>query len=159
MAKLTYAQQLMHPNWQRRRLHMLEQAAWQCTSCYAEEVTLHVHHRQYFKGRMAWEYSDDELAVLCKNCHDIEHHDDEQLKRMLVLVPMGMAPVSCAVAVLAGYFGHDVEAVEAMADEIGVYDRLRFVGDLAARLRSIPDAGLKDISEYIDAIAKERKRA
>lgn len=100
MSKLTYTQQLAHPLWQRRRLEMLNEAGWQCMSCYNEEAQLHVHHRQYFKGRMAWEYSNAELQVLCGACHARLHVVDEQIKAILCRVPPDEA-----LALLAGFYG------------------------------------------------------
>lgn len=73
MTKMTYGEQLKHPNWQRKRLEALERAGWVCERCCGGEVTLHVHHKHYVKGRMAWEYSQAELAVLCEDCHEEEH--------------------------------------------------------------------------------------
>ncbi|SCU75542.1 hypothetical protein CNECB9_2370116 [Cupriavidus necator] len=81
--KMTYAQQLKHPNWQRRRLEMLSAANWACAKCGAADLMLHVHHKQYFKGRMAWEYSDEELAVLCEVCHTEHHSSEESIKAIL----------------------------------------------------------------------------
>lgn len=85
MTKMTYAEQLKHPNWQRKRLEMLELAEWECSECGCSDRTLHVHHKQYFKGRMAWEYESYELAVLCDECHKDEHEADDGLKTMLSL--------------------------------------------------------------------------
>lgn len=73
MGKMTYAEQLAHPNWQRKRLEVLEDAEWTCQGCGETEITLHVHHKRYVKGRMAWEYETDELQALCKDCHAKEH--------------------------------------------------------------------------------------
>ena len=157
MTKLTYAQQLAHPLWQRRRLEMLQAANWACTSCGNDNEQLHVHHRQYFKGRMAWEYSDLELAVLCNSCHGTEHYDDEQLKRLLSLVPLGMCPTFNALSLLAGFFGTDVEAVTNLAGEIGVDMRLGAIGHMAARLRAVPDDRLGEVLDLIDAITDEGK--
>lgn len=81
--KLTYAEQLKHPNWQRKRLEMLNAADFQCTRCGDKEKTLHVHHKQYVKGRMAWEYEQDELDVLCETCHELSHHVKEKLATLL----------------------------------------------------------------------------
>jgi hypothetical protein len=99
MTKLTYGEQLRHPNWQRKRLEMLEAADWQCENCGEKEITLHVHHKRYIKGRMAWEYEAAELAVLCDPCHEDEHHLTDELKAFLALVG-----VRQALAVLYGYF-------------------------------------------------------
>lgn len=83
MAYMSYAQQLRHPNWQRRRLERLAVADFQCDNCGAIDITLHVHHPRYVRGRMAWEYSDDELQVLCEGCHG-EHHAAEEVLMSLM---------------------------------------------------------------------------
>ena len=99
--KLTYSEQLKHPNWQKKRLESLEAARWECANCGDKSQTLHVHHRQYFKGRMAWEYSGAELAVLCETCHTAEHQDLDALRRMLVNVETREA-----LALLGGFHKH-----------------------------------------------------
>lgn len=86
MATLTYREQLLHPNWQRRRLDMLNAAGWKCRCCTAEDATLHVHHKRYFKGRMAWEYVDDELDVLCESCHKALHIEQDALQSLLASI-------------------------------------------------------------------------
>ena len=77
MRKLTYLEQLQHPNWQRKRLEVMEAAGFSCESCGAQNSMLNVHHKRYVKGRMAWEYEANELQCLCKNCHaDVHKHKD-----------------------------------------------------------------------------------
>lgn len=83
MKPMTYTEQLRHPEWQKKRLRMLEAAGWECSNCGDKSTTLHVHHRQYFKGRLAWEYGDDELVVLCEPCHANEHEELEGLKQLM----------------------------------------------------------------------------
>lgn len=73
MAKITYSEQLKHPFWQRKRLGVLSAANFQCSCCGEKEKTLHVHHKQYVKGRMPWEYEDSELEALCYECHESAH--------------------------------------------------------------------------------------
>jgi len=73
MAKLSYAEQLKSPHWQRKRLEVLEEHGFACQKCDDTEVQLHVHHVVYERGRLAWEYSGDELQCLCKSCHEEAH--------------------------------------------------------------------------------------
>jgi len=73
MARMSYAEQLTHPKWQRRRLEVLDRAGFRCERCLDDETTLHVHHKTYRKGALAWEYEDHELVVLCEDCHTDEH--------------------------------------------------------------------------------------
>lgn len=81
--KMTYGEQLRHPNWQRLRLELLSAARWKCEACGDGDTTLHVHHRRYIKGRLAWEYPPENFAVLCDPCHQDAHETREEL--LLVL--------------------------------------------------------------------------
>ena len=83
MTEMSYASQLRHPSWQKRRLEMLDRAGFECSNCGDAESPLHVHHRQYFKGRKVWEYSDEELCVLCEDCHAQEHGDWDGIKKII----------------------------------------------------------------------------
>lgn len=38
-----------------------------------------VHHKHYVLGRLPWEYSDDELMLVCHTCHK-EIHETQQIK-------------------------------------------------------------------------------
>lgn len=46
-----------------------------CSDCLrsGNEVVLQVHHINYVKGRMPWDYPYDECEVLCRGCHAKEH--------------------------------------------------------------------------------------
>jgi hypothetical protein len=102
MKKLTYGEQLLHPNWQRVRLERLDAADWKCQVCGDKDTTLHVHHKQYIKGRMAWDYPAENFEVLCKNCHKDEHAAREELSALLM--HFWASQLSEAIPVLMGYF-------------------------------------------------------
>jgi hypothetical protein len=95
---LTYREQLLSPFWQRRRLEKLEAAGWSCEDCGSGDKTLHVHHRQYFKGRKPWEYDDSELVVLCDACHSNQHAALDVLKALL-----SVTRADTAAALIAGF--------------------------------------------------------
>ena len=65
----TYWELLKHPNWQRKRLAVLERAGFTCEECGSTEKTLEVHHTFYEKGLLPWEYPDFSLHCLCHDCH------------------------------------------------------------------------------------------
>lgn len=98
--------QYKHPNWQKRRLERLEYSGWECESCGTKDETLHVHHKQYFRGRKVWEYSDEELVVLCEGCHEEEHGVQTELKQLLTTTSSAQA-----FALLCG-FNHKNENAE-----------------------------------------------
>lgn len=70
--KSSYAESLRNPNWQKKRLQILDRDEWTCQHCFDSTSTLHVHHKYYTKGRKPWEYCDDALVTLCESCHDGE---------------------------------------------------------------------------------------
>lgn len=90
MAKMSYADQLRHPNWQRKRLEVLERYGFSCCACGSKEKTLHVHHKQYIKGRMAWEYELENFEALCEDCHKATHNDKERLESIIAQYPSEM---------------------------------------------------------------------
>jgi hypothetical protein len=100
-SKLSFAEQIKHPNWQKKRLEVLESAGWECENCGVKDVTLNVHHKQYVKGRMYWEYDRHELECLCEDCHKDHHQTQDALKALLAEVD-----VSEAFAVVAGWHEH-----------------------------------------------------
>lgn len=104
MATMTYREQLLHPNWQRKRLDILNRDDFACQLCHDKESTLHVHHKQYAKGRMAWEYPNDELVTLCEECHDTMHEQQGMLRDVTAKLPVdGPAGIDNARSLLAGW--------------------------------------------------------
>jgi hypothetical protein len=104
MATMTYREQLLHPNWQRKRLEIMQRDEFACKLCSDTETTLHVHHKQYAKGRMAWEYPADELVTLCAECHDTMHEQQGMLRDITAKLPVdGPGQVTSAAALLAGW--------------------------------------------------------
>lgn len=104
----TFKEQYKHPNWQKRRLEMLERAHFACSVCEDTETTLHVHHKQYFTGRKPWEYSDDELVVLCEYCHAEAHANMDALKSVLATIDPAQAGE--ITSLIAGYCGGNLHA-------------------------------------------------
>lgn len=100
MERMSYAEQLRHPNWQRKRLEVLGHADFACQRCGDAESTLHVHHKRYVKGRMAWEYEAHELQALCEACH-AKLHEFREVMDLLLL--QGRERLSKAVGLLGGY--------------------------------------------------------
>ena len=49
------------------------QVCTQCKRGKANGVTLQVHHKQYEKGKLPWEYPPSACETLCKGCHAREH--------------------------------------------------------------------------------------
>lgn len=75
---MTYEEQLKDERWITLRREILLRDYSMCRKCFSCE-NLHVHHKQYIEGRMAWEYDHLYLITLCEKCHKKEH-DGKELK-------------------------------------------------------------------------------
>jgi hypothetical protein len=40
-----------------------------------DPIILHVHHKYYVKGKLAWEYPNEALVCLCQTCHQELHNN------------------------------------------------------------------------------------
>lgn len=142
MTKMTYREQLLSPFWQRKRLEMLEAAGWECSNCGDKSSTLHVHHKRYIKGRMAWEYEAHELAVLCEECHQEEHVISDELRELLVHVDN-----TEALALLRGYWD-DADWFDRWVGDVG-RDRDRHthaIGLVAMLCKGLNPQKLKEVA-------------
>lgn len=112
MSKLTYREQLLHPNWQRKRLEILTRDGFRCLACGDSETTLHVHHKRYVKGRMVWEYEGDDLATLCDPCHASEHQQLDAFRELTARLPVdGPGSLHNAKGLIAGW-AHGQQGVD-----------------------------------------------
>lgn len=113
--KLTYSEQLRHPNWQRKRLEAFNHYGFECSNCGDKEQTLNVHHKRYVKGRMAWEYEIDDLAVLCGPCHAAEHEEREMLDR--ILADAGGSELERVIGLVSGFLYAEMSIMGYTAEE------------------------------------------
>lgn len=60
-----------------------------CDDCGSDtlEGTLRVHHKVYYKGRLPWEYSFDDLRLVCKNCHETIHEAENACRWLIRTLP------------------------------------------------------------------------
>lgn len=148
MSKMTYAEQLKHPNWQRRRLERLDDAGWECEDCGDTEKSLHVHHRRYVKGRMAWEYDDIELAVLCETCHDRAHASQKLLEELISTAPSVV--VDLCIGIVSGYMYADCELSEELELRCRVGREPYFeVGVAAQTLTLLNNNGVRNLVRLV----------
>ena len=87
---MNYKDQYKHPKWQKVRLKKMESVEKfyncevpLCEWCHNDEDQLSVHHIRYFKDRKIWEYSNDELLLLCDSCHSEAHKTGEEIKNLI----------------------------------------------------------------------------
>ena len=69
IAKRIYSEKLLDPLWQQKKSSIQIRDQFTCKKCGDKKTELHVHHRHYVNGRLPWEYPDELLVTLCKNCH------------------------------------------------------------------------------------------
>jgi len=82
-----YWKKLSDRRWQRKRLEILERAGFECESCgdASNEKQLHVHHTYYEKGMDPWEYPDESLLCVCKDCH--KRMEEKRLAMLKLTIP------------------------------------------------------------------------
>lgn len=68
---MRYYEKLKDPRWQRKRLKIMERDGFECDCCGDGENTLNVHHWYYLPDTEPWEYPDDALVTLCRECHEM----------------------------------------------------------------------------------------
>lgn len=100
-AKISFSEQYRHPEWQKKRLESLSNSEFVCQRCFSSDEHLHVHHKRYVKDRMVWEYSIDELEVLCEYCHEQTHAEKDVLQNLLAQLPSEAIPE--ITSIIAGY--------------------------------------------------------
>jgi len=71
---MSYKEQLKHPNWQRKRLEIMQRDNFKCRICGDTKKQLHVHHIFYEnEADNIWNYPNESLITLCSDCHKYEH--------------------------------------------------------------------------------------
>lgn len=77
--KKSYYEKLKDPQWQKKRLEIMERAGFECENCGEKTKTLNVHHLVYCKNVEPWGYPDKFLKCFCEDCHERWHMDRELL--------------------------------------------------------------------------------
>lgn len=70
---LSYEKQLKTKEWKEKRRHIFETKGRKCSICGTTTEILQIHHVRYLSGRLAWEYKDKYLVVVCQHCHQKIH--------------------------------------------------------------------------------------
>lgn len=90
----SYSEKLQDPQWISFREYVIENREDRCRreerplSCEDCSQTMerrqaHVHHRRYIKGREPWNYSLDDVQVLCSDCHEIIHEVENRARALI----------------------------------------------------------------------------
>lgn len=89
---MNYKEQLRNPNWQKKRLMIMERDNFTCRYCGSKDKTLNVHHFYYLDGKAVWNYPDSALITLCEDCHEKEEKgmNDEIIKLIKTIKFIGI---------------------------------------------------------------------
>lgn len=80
----SYAEKLLDPRWQQKRLGIFNRDSWTCKRCSSTDKTLHVHHIFYFKDTDPWDIEDGFLITLCEDCH--KNHKESAVENLEILL-------------------------------------------------------------------------
>jgi len=79
-----YSEKLQKPEWQNKRQEILKRDGYMCQRCSITDTELHIHHCYYENGLEPWEYNNQSLITLCRDCHEYETaHLDRNKRDML----------------------------------------------------------------------------
>lgn len=84
MDKISYAEKLKDPRWQKKRLEIFERDKWTCRGCGAKEDTLHIHHLSYPDSHDPWDSDCDQLVTICENCHNEEYEERHKYEEYII---------------------------------------------------------------------------
>lgn len=78
---IEYSDQLKSEQWEHLRKVILERDKFTCQQCNWVVpkfllFNLHIHHKCYQKGKLAWEYPHKVLITLCLFCHKKVHQTE-----------------------------------------------------------------------------------
>ncbi len=139
-----YSKKLLDPRWQKLRLEVMQANYFLCEECGDGESTLHIHHKEYFKGREPWEYDIKQLACICESCHKDHHSNDDFLKLVCSYAPLdGPANRSEIAFLIAAHLNFDYQTVLKASD----YEDCPFT-------KAAYEAGNK-IREILDELTKK----
>lgn len=80
---MSYFDDLQSPLWQRKRLKIMERDNWRCCLCGTDKNSLTVHHLYYASSKKPYEYDDDALVTLCKDCHATAHNEISKISSLI----------------------------------------------------------------------------
>lgn len=80
---MTYGEKLRSPEWQKKRLEILNRDEFTCTMCNSKDKTLHVHHKVYIFNNEPWDYEDQYYITLCEDCHLEEECNKTFIKNII----------------------------------------------------------------------------
>lgn len=149
-----YYDLLKNPLWQKKRLERLEKSNWQCENCGANDNSLHVHHKLYFKNKNPWDYDDEQLEVLCDPCHKNAHNAMEAIKTII-----SYSDKFEIYNLLCGYCDEEINHKYELEPN-DIYDNyLLCRGIFAGLMQYVHPKNYNDIAEYIINLSFDKENA
>lgn len=80
---MDYKEQLKHPNWQKKRLEIMQRDHFKCRVCKSEDKQLQIHHLYYLPKTKIWEYDNEGMVTVCKEHHEQLTHELGKLSGLI----------------------------------------------------------------------------
>lgn len=147
--KTSYLDQLKDERWRERSAQVRSLHRNHCQVCGNADTKTEVHHKFYDWNRKLWEYSNEELTLLCVGCHDEIHVQINRLRRHVIgsLRPDQFKKIVDALQVATDNYHPSIFAdalLEFVCDPRSVQ---RFAKAWSVPVTGIPDPDAKEIME------------
>lgn len=103
--KVSYAEMLKDPRWQKKRLEVMQRDGFRCQHCLREDKPLQVHHLVYDKDKKPWEYDNNQLITLCEDCHQNETEENSEIYNYFKILVSQFKKSKLSLSVLNGILG------------------------------------------------------
>lgn len=117
-----------HPEWQKKRLEIMQRDGFSCKRCGSKDDTLNVHHGYYLKDHKPWEYPNQSLHTLCEICHKIVQDKLATAKTLIGSLSIGdidrLIGYAAGLVVMRGDYCFDVRSLMTAGLIKGVADAL-----------------------------------
>ncbi len=141
----TYSEKLRSPEWQKKRLLVMERDGWKCKRCTDGTTMLAVHHKYYLPNTEPWEYPDECYETVCDPCHKKEH----KIESPAPPAPYDCSPETVLKLILANPDHSDTELLRIEMLKIEIETRKVDVKD---------DAAHKALSEKWHALYEQKAK-
>jgi hypothetical protein len=158
---MSYADLLLDPRWQKKRLEVLTRDEWTCQRCDAKDKTLHVHHFLYHGNAPPWDAPMDELATVCEPCHGELTEQKASLREAIFRFEQGFGPLDRVIAYLQAFVAwYDDEGLVVVKNHAAAYGIAQMVGvDTAEVLSAVdPEDSTVCIWEVFGKMVKDQHR-
>lgn len=109
-----YKNALASPQWQKKRLEIMQRDNFACRYCGNQERTLHIHHKSYEKGKKPWEYDNKNMITLCDKCHEYITDEKNSLYENFIFARNSIREFGFSDAILNAIFVHIVSFFEGL---------------------------------------------